>query len=360
MYNSFAPFFMSEIQHNYRTRSISPENPSGYKGEGGMATEGYMADCAKKLGAGWKVCPSIQIKKGEKAILGDIAGSGRIRHIWIGGYDISWRLNIIRIYWDGSLVPSVECPLGDFFASAEVDELPHYHSLLTAVNPRNGCNCYWDMPYHKSCRITMENLSDKDANLYYQITYLEGKIPVESGYFHAQFRRSKEVPYKDVHTIADQIRGCGQYVGTYLYYAARTDDWWGEGELKFYMDGDKDFPTICGTGTEDYFGGGDGFLSPDYSHYINFCTSYCGFSMRKRTDLFPKKRFSMYRWHITDPIYFHENLKVTVQDLGWDSPDHSTGYKPLQDDISSVAFFYLDAPSQTMPILPGKEGLLFD
>lgn len=333
----------------YRSRSISPENFNGEKGAGGAATTGWAQKAAEELGQGWKVSPAINISSGETVTLAEINESGAIRHIWMTGYDIIWRFAILRFYWDDSPVPSVVCPLGDFFASAETDKLRPYSSQMTCVNPKNGMNCYWEMPFKKNCKITLENLSPEQMTLFYQIDYVLGEIPEDIGYFHARFCRSNPVPEKEVHTILPTVKGRGQYVGTYIYWTTRANDWWGEGEIKFYIDGDKQFPTICGTGTEDYFCGGDGFLSHDGTSYVEYDTNYTGFSTTKPDGvLHPQQRFSMYRWHIADPIYFSEELKVTIQALGWKNP-RSLGYALLPEDISSVSFWYSNRLDDEQP-----------
>lgn len=348
---------MSRIT-DYQTRSISPENPTGENGAGGKATTGLFEKEASNLGPGWKYSPAIRINAGETVTIADIKDMGEIRHIWMTGYNINWRLGILRFYWDDSTIPSIECPLGDFFGSAEVNSLPPYNSLISSVNPKNALNCYWQMPFKKNCRVTFENLSQKECTLFYQITYILCPVPENCGYLHAQFRRCQSIPYKEMYTVAD-IKGKGQYAGTYMYFKPHGNDWWGEGEFKFYLDDDNDYPTICGTGTEDYFGGGDGFLSNDNKNYVNYSTPYCGFSVAKNNgDLFCLPRFSMYRWHIIDPIYFNASLKLMVQDLGWKSTDRSLGYEARRDDISSVAFWYQNVPSQTIHSLPSIEDLM--
>ena len=337
----------------YRSRSLSPENFTGSKGEGGKATDGVMSKEAAALGHGWKLSPCVRIAPGETFELGNVNGSGRIRHIWMTGYNVIWRLGIVRFYWDESQVPSIECPLGDSFAAAEVDKIPVFSSLAVCLNPKNAVNCYWDMPYRKSFRITLENRSEKTMTIFYQIDYLEGPVEPEAGYFHAQFRRERCVPYKVPYTVADGIRGQGTYVGTYMYWTVQGNDWWGEGEMKFYVDGDTEYPTICGTGTEDYFCGGDGFLTHDNRQYVPYSTAYAGFlNTNPDSCLHPRQSFSMYRWHITDPIYFREDLRITVQDLGWKNEDRSLGYQARRDDISSVAFWYQDKPQTECPPLP--------
>ena len=343
-----------------KTRSISPENFTGEKGKGGMATleEGTAAKAARKLGQGWKVNPYIHIQPGETFTLGEIDGSGVINHIWmtpVGEY----RLMILRFYWDDETEPSVEVPVGDFFAAGwGIMNEPVINSSAIAVNPRSGFNSYWQMPFRKKCKITMENLSEKKATVYYQINYSLEKVEQEAPYFHAQFRRVNELPFKEVFTIVDGIKGKGQYVGTYLAHGARKSGWWGEGEVKFYMDGDKDFPTICTTGEEDYFLGSYGYNDRKIDgvmYYDSFSSLYAGFYEVKNPEIDGFIGvFGQYRWHVLDPIRFDEDLRITVQSLGW-GPD---GYLPLEDDLASVAYWYQIEPHVAFPKLPAKENLI--
>ncbi len=338
-----------------KTRSLSPENFYGEKGKGGMATVGTGVDCARDLGQGWKISPSVRITPGETFVLGDIQGPGAIQHIWMTPTG-HWRFSILRIYWDGSETPAVECPVGDFFASAW-GSYAQISSLAICANPRSGLNCYWEMPFRRSCKITMTNIADKEMVLYYQIDYTLTDVPDDAAYFHAQFRRVNPLPYKQVVPILDGIRGWGQYVGTYLAWGVNNCGWWGEGEIKFYMDGDGEFPTICGTGTEDYFCGSYDFdLGKESGGYREFTTPYSGLSQVIRPDgLYASQtRFSMYRWHIMDPIRFEQDLRVTIQALGWRSERR---YLPLQDDIASVAFWYQTLPTAPYPKLPERDSL---
>jgi hypothetical protein len=239
-----------------QTRSISPENFAGEKGKGGMSTDGAAAAAARDLGQGWKVSPYVKIGPGETFTLAEITGPGAIQNIWFAGIDAiqHGRDAILRIYWDDQEQPSVECPLGDFFALAW-ETYAQLSSLPIVVNPRRGLNCYWPMPFHKRCRVTLENRNIELMYAYYQINYTLTEVPEDAAYFHAQFRRINPLPYKEVYTILDGIQGTGHFVGTYLAVGVTNCNWWGEGEIKFYIDGDEPFPTICGTGTEDYFGG---------------------------------------------------------------------------------------------------------
>jgi hypothetical protein len=338
-----------------KTRSISPENFTGEKGKGGMATDGINATCAKDLGQGWKVSPAVKIKAGETFTLAEINGSGAIEQIWMTPTG-NWRYSILRIYWDGQENPSVECPVGDFFASGW-GKYSQLSSLAVCVNPGSAFNCYWEMPFRKKCRITMTNIDDVEMVLYYQINYILTDVPEDCAYFHASFRRINPLPYKEVYTILDNVEGQGQYVGTYLAWGVNNNGWWGEGELKVYLDGDKEFPTICGTGLEDYFCASYNFeVKEPANKYQEFTTPYTGLHQVIRPDgLYSSQtRFGMYRWHITDPIRFESNIKVTIQGLGWRK---DMRYLPLQDDIASVAFWYQTLPTVKLPELPGKDYL---
>ena len=337
-----------------QTRSISAENFTGAKGAGGMATEGTGANCARDLGRGWKVSPSVRIKVGETFTVADITGSGAIQQIWMTPTG-PWRYSILRIYWDGQEQPSVECPVGDFFGLPWGRYSPLV-SLPVCVNPGSAFNCYWEMPFRKSCRITLSNIGHEDMTLYYQVNYTLTDVPADCAYFHAQFRRTNPLPFKQDYTILEGVRGRGHYVGTVMGWGVNSNGWWGEGEIKFFLDGDKEWPTICGTGTEDYFCGSYNFENKETKQYQEFCTPYAGLHQVLRPDgLYrSQQRFGLYRWHIMDPVRFTSDLRVTIQALGWRSDGR---YLPLQDDISSVAFWYQTLPTVPFPALPARDHL---
>jgi len=337
-----------------KTRSISPENFTGEKGEGGKATEGTGAGCARDLGQGWKVSPSVRITAGQTFTLAEIDGPGAIQQIWMTPTG-HWRFAILRIYWDDQEHPSVECPVGDFFACGW-QKYAQVSSLAVCVNPGSAFNCYWEMPFRKKCRITVENIAADDMTLYYQVNYTLTEVPEDAAYFHAQFRRTNPLPYKDVYTILDGVKGQGQYVGTYMAWGVNNTGWWGEGEIKFFMDGDGEFPTICGTGTEDYFCGSYNFENQITHQYQEYTTPYAGLPQVIRPDgvYSAQTRFGLYRWHVMDPIRFEQDLRVTIQALGWRTGGR---YLPLQDDIASVAFWYQTLPTAPFPALPDKDYL---
>lgn len=354
-----------------KTRSISAENFTGEKGKGGMSTTGHAAKgAARDLGRGWKVSPYIRVKPGETFTLGEIQGPGAIQHIWLTPTG-HWRYWIIRMYWDGEEKPSVECPVGDFFACGW-GKYAQVSSLAVCVNPGSAFNCYWPMPFRKSAKVTIENLSANEETLYYQIDYTLTDVPEDEAYFHAQFRRVNPLPYKQVYTILEGIKGKGHYVGTYMAWGVNNNGWWGEGEIKFYIDGDipagksikeavaehggQSFPTICGTGTEDYFCGSYNFENKETKQYQEFTTPYAGMPQVIRPDgvYQSQQRFGLYRWHIMDPIRFEKDLSVTIQAIGWRQGGR---YLPLQDDIASVAYWYQTEPHAPFPKLPDRDAL---
>jgi hypothetical protein len=325
-----------------------------------MATleHGTASHAARDLGQGWKVNPYLRVKPDSTIVLAEIEGPGAIQQIWMTPTG-HWRYSILRIYWDDEKTPSVEVPVGDFFC-AEGGGFNQISSLAVCVNPGSAFNCYWIMPFRKKCKITLENIAEEQMTVYYQINYALTEFPEDAAYFHAQFRRMNPVPYMEDFTIVDGIKGKGQYVGTWMLWQSNSRGWWGEGEIKFFMDGDKEFPTIAGTGTEDYFCGSYGFAQKRDDGtfgYRDYTTPYAGFMVVNPDDNLldlAQTRFKMYRWHITDPIRFDKDLKVTMQALGWRSGGR---YLPLQDDIASTAFWYQTEPHGKFPVLPTKDEL---
>ncbi len=347
-----------------KTRSISPENFNGEKGKGGMATTGTGTSASRDLGQKWKVSPSVIIKSKTTYTVAEIDGSGSIQHIWMTPTG-KWRYSILRFYWDDETAPSVEVPVGDFFGMGW-GQYASLNSLAVTVNPGSAFNCYWPMPFRKKCKITMENIDDNDMVLYYQVDYVLTDVPNDAAYFHAQFRRTNPLPYKTDYLLVDSIKGKGQYVGTYMTWGVHNNGWWGEGEIKFFMDGDTEYPTICGTGTEDYFCGSYDFDTRKKNeagvmetNYTEFSTPYAGLHQVIRGDGHYEmaQKFGLYRWHITDPIRFEKNLKVTIQALGWRDGGR---YLPLQDDIASTVFWYQTEPHTTFPKILSKDQLEVD
>jgi hypothetical protein len=351
-----------------QSRSMCAENLSGAKGQGGRCElqDGVSSHNAQDLGKGWKVNPYVVLPAKGITVLADIEGPGCIQHIWTTPTGI-WRDQIIRIYWDHQPIPSVECPIGDFFGCGW-GMYAHIASLAVCVNPGSAFNCYWHMPFREHCLITIENRSDDPSTFFYQIDYCLTEVEADAAYFHAQFRRVNPLPYKQEYRLLDNVRGRGHYVGTYMCWGVNNCGWWGEGEFKFFLDGDADYPTICGTGTEDYFCGSYNFEAVEYERksvmvekrksgqYQTFTTPYSGLCQVIVPDgcYSSQQRFGMYRWHIADPIRFQSDLRITVQALGWRADRR---YLPLQDDIASVAYWYQTLPTVEFPPLPDKDYL---
>ena len=340
-----------------RSRAITAENLNGKKGKGGQKVS--------TLGVGRKGSAFISLKKGEVYTLVNVKGPGIIQHIWITVTDETdmgcyvLRDLVIRMYWDEEVNPSVEVPLGDFFCNGfgtrcEVNSLP------IVATASGGMNCYFPMPFKKSARITIANEHSGDIEaFFYQFDYiLVDKLPNNTACFHAQWiRENPTVPGRD-YTIIDNVKGKGHYVGTYLSWAALERYWWGEGEIKFYIDGDKKWPTICGTGTEDYFGGAWGFrkkLADGSIRVTTYCTPFLGYPFYSKIDETRNNIYAevsclmhgLYRWHIMDPVLFDEELRVNIQQIGHDGKN----LFERSDDISSVAYWYQIEPHNKFPIL---------
>lgn len=350
-----------------QTRSITAENVYGEKAKGGMAEVSATAqpevtkigqkwdgpnNCARDLGRTWKVRPCITLAAETVTTIMDVPGPAVIQHIWITVEPKHYRDIILRFYWDNEKTPSVEVPVGDFFCNGWKTRT-NILALPINVNPSGGFNCYFPMPFRKHARITVENRSPKDiSGFFYTINYALTAIEPDEAYFHAQFRRSNPLPYKQDYVILDGIKGQGHYVGTYMAWQQNSDGWWGEGEFKAFIDGDKNYPTICGTGTEDYFGGAWGFLanySAPFLGYLDLTNINEPRAMGKHGN-----RHSMYRFHIMDPIRFAKDLKVTMQALGWRSEGR---YLPLQDDLASVAYWYQSEPHHPFPQFGTRDDL---
>lgn len=343
------------------TRQISAENPTGEKGGGCK----WIPDpsnpdlchsfAATDLGKGWKVRPFIKVRAGETVTLADIEGPGMIREFFITSDYPNFSELVLRFYWDGEETPSVEAPMGAFFCMGH-DSQPHtVSSQPITVAPWRGCNCYWTMPFRRHARITITHEGKTDANVVaYRVLYQLREVSDDAAYFHAQYRRSNPttVDYPE-HVILDGVKGVGAYVGTYLAWNVLGSGWWGEGEVKFYIDGDTEYPTMADNGTEDYFGGAWNFGSFFEAHpdrpELTFESPYLGMPLSKHTNMKGPRKFSLYRFHIEDSIGFRSDLKVTVQTLGW-GPDKK--YRPQTDDIASVAYWYQSEPHATFPTLP--------
>ena len=305
----------------------------------------------------------VTMPAGESHVLADIKGSGSIRHIWITfpAPDESWLCPdgcsdhgelVIRMYWDGADEPAVEAPIGDFFAQgfgirAEVNSIP------VMVPKGNSYNCFWIMPFHESARIEVENQSEKGSGLfYYHVDYhINEEHSSRTPYFCAQYRQKFPCDSGKDYLILDAT-GEGHYVGTVLSGRSRSPAWFGEGDEKFFIDGDT-VPTIQGTGTEDFVLHAWGWNYPT-------TFPYAGVPIMVGPNRQVGWTMSMYRWHITDPIPFRRSLRVKVEDAGWMSEDEVEEGTPLgflerNDDFASVAFWYQVGQPKRFTELPGAK-----
>jgi len=345
------------------SHAITAENPTGAKGAGGTA--------ASALGPGRKGKAYLPLPAGGELTLANITGPGVIRHIWITvperTENAAFVLNnlILRAYWDGSGNPSVEVPLGHFFCNGfGVRALVNSEPIMVA--PHGAMNSFFPMPFRESARIVIESEHEEDLEaFFFQIDYTLGDdLDVETTYFHAQYRRSgPELAAAEDHVILDGVSGAGRYLGTYVALTSLERFWWGEGEVKFFIDGDEELPTICGTGLEDYAGGSWGFqdelTSAREPVVMNFSAPYFGYPQRETNDrsgLAPyatpmPPQHGLYRWHLPDPIVFASDLRVTLQKIGHD------GYRLFerQDDVSTVAYWHQTAPHAAFPAFPPPE-----
>ncbi len=331
------------LRRNAESRSLSAENPTGEKSKGAMADPKGLG-AARELGQGWKVRPCLTLQAGETATLMDNDGPGIIRHMWFTFSAKFYRDIIIRIYWDGQEAPSVEAPLGDLMCNSWACR-QNILALPINVNPSGGMNIYFPMSFKKHAKITVQNDSPNElGGFFYTINYTLEEVLDDALYFHASWRRANPLAYGEEYVLLDGVKGQGQFVGTFMAWQQNNAGWWGEGEIKMFIDGDEKFPTICGTGTEDYFGGawcfGDDFSAP-----------YLGFRQAVKKSGEVGARMTLYRFHVQDPVFFGADLKVTMQALGWRSEGR---FLPLQDDISSVAYWYQTLPHAPLPTLPGR------
>ncbi|HPM83678.1 MAG TPA: DUF2961 domain-containing protein [Candidatus Anammoximicrobium sp.] len=310
------------------SRSISFENPTGAPGEGGQA--------ASNLGVGRKGAPSRRIAPGETVQLCDIEGPGTIRHIWIttDRAPIVQRACVIRAYWEGQENPSIECPIGDLFGFAH-GRITAYHSAVHSVGPTGGRNLWLPMPFTTRAKLTFTNESEKAVPLFYQIGYTIGdKHPADVGRLHVLFRRENPTTEKQDFELLPQRKQKGRFLGSIIGIRnLHPDQWWGEGEIKVYMDGDQEFPTIVGTGSEDYVGLAWGIQLAPFLY--NGCS------------LNDKSFVSMYRWHLPDPIAWQKEARITIQQIAW-----KNGLAETVDDWSAATFWYEPTPSAALPALP--------
>ena len=332
---------------NRQSFGFSAENPTGQKNGG---TKGK--DCEK-------LRPCIQIAPGETVTLCDTDGPGMITHIWFTGY--VGHSFVMRIYWENEEFPSVEAPISAFFGCAYDENFKDRDGNYIVLNsakiltaPGRGFNSYWEMPFAKHCRITMENRGKKEETLYYMISGWYGEIPQDAGYFHAAYRQEHPVTKGRAYTIIDGIEGRGCFAGVTLATGMNGNNTcWVEGEAKMYIDDDQ-YPSMNYTGTEDYFCGSYGFgndiILNRYQTFSGMYTGLFAITGDNREFYNGQQRFLLYRFHEKDPVYFSKNFKMTIDNLGWTGPRY--------DDYTSVAYWYLEKPSKLAKELPSDEEMV--
>ncbi|HUO04425.1 MAG TPA: glycoside hydrolase family 172 protein [Candidatus Binataceae bacterium] len=304
MNNIWDPSF---IDSNLDSRSVSFENPTGARGKGGT-------ECGGRKGA-----PSRIIAPGERVVLADLKGPGTIRHIWMvfpPAPPELLRSLVLEVFYDGAAEPSISVPALDFFG------LPHgrraeIYNILFSVNEARGYNAFIPIPFRRAVRVEFHNASPQPTLLYYQIDFtIEPSIPEYAGYLHASFRRENPTVHKRDFVIVDNFRGPGRFLGCVV--GVRVLDsgmWYGEGEVKIYRDGDRDFPTICGTGLEDYVGSGWG-LGRHLGPYGGAPLLVGPAATEGSATTVNPNFVGFYRWHLAEPVMFARELKVTIQQIG--------------------------------------------
>lgn len=294
---------------------------------------------------------NFRVQPGQTHVLMDREGPGVITHIWItflGPEPQNWAPKgsanhqemLLRMYWDGSEKPAVEAPLGDFFANC-FGRRDTVVSVPVIVEDADSYNCFWHMPFRKRAKIEIVNQSEKPINLlYYNIDWIKkDRLPAQTPYFHAQYRQEYPATQGKDYVVLD-TQGKGHVVGTVLAVRSRSPSWFGEGDEKIYIDGEKE-PSIWGTGTEDYFLSAWGLQKTS--------TPYFGVPYFDQWGIVGGHT-SAYRWHISDPIVFQKSIKLTFEHFGWISADENplnktNSWNERQDDISSVAYWYQNGPS---------------
>jgi len=350
-----------------QTRWYTFENQTGGKGGGGKARFGR------------KGAPATGIANGKQLVLADIQGSGTIRRIWMTLFDhkspAALRGMKIEIYWDGAATPAVQAPLGDFFCHGPGHAVAFNNACFSSPEGRSF-NCSVPMPFRKGARVVLTNESGRDNGVYYEVDCTQGDRHDENAlYFHAFWRRENMTALRQDMTLLPRVRGRGRFLGCNIGMRQNpscTNFWWGEGEVKVYLDGEEENPTLCGTGTEDYIGSGYGMGV--FSHPYQGCQYV---SEKKNV-------YGFYRFHIPDPVYFHQDVRATIQVMGGpsyqqmlDAMDKDSSLRFMKagkggefytreelaekpklsdvmeriDDYCATAYWYMDKPENALPPL---------
>ena len=361
-----------EMPANPQSRLSSFENPNSIKGNGGKTNKTAKGNAFENM------------EPGETKKLLDIKGEGAIQRIWltIDHNPVKLRSLRLQFFWDGSNKPAVDVPLGDFFGY-NLGKQFAFQSALFSSGEGRSYNCYIPMPFKKAAKVLLINEGTERVKLFYDIDFLLHKLPLNTLYFHAYWNRQQSGQLGDDYILLPKVEGKGRFLGISVGLNTDTSygkSWWGEGEVKMYLDGDTKYPTINGTGAEDYIGSAWGLGT--FTNWYQGCTI-----ANDSTG-----QFNFYRWHIPDAIYFNKDIKVTIQQIGgWmkedmkrlnqrgvnfkaitvDGPAGFTRLLDMEnpplltdpafpegwvnfyriDDYSSVSYFYLDKPASSLSSL---------
>ncbi|MBL0740426.1 glycoside hydrolase family 172 protein [Chryseolinea lacunae] len=362
-----------DVPQKTKTRWSSFENPGAQSGMGGRENKGGKGHAFDEIAA-----------KGSKVLL-DYKGAGVVQRIWLTVNERSpamLRSMRLEMYWDGAKTPAVSAPLGDFFGVGLGRRVPFESELFSDPEGRSF-NCVIPMPFNTAARIVILNDADIPVTLFYDVdltTVDKHEKPVF--FFHAYWNRELKTTLGRDFVVLPAVSGKGRFLGMNVGVIADSvyeTSWWGEGEVKIFLDGDSDFPTLTGTGTEDYIGTAWG--QGQYAHRYQGCPLADA----------KNRQWSFYRYHVPDPIYFQTQCKVTLQQIGGEMTDFvrrlkkngavlqpvsvagSTFHKLLEmnpvpdlmdptfpqgwtnyyreDDVSATAYFYLDKPANTLPAI---------
>ncbi|MCC7144986.1 MAG: DUF2961 domain-containing protein [Phycisphaeraceae bacterium] len=358
-----APTAFYQHAPHLQTRWASPENFTAAKGQAGQAHDGRKGSAC------------VFIHAHQSLVLADVTcptGShGLVHRIWATLQNRSpagLRGLRLDIYWDGCAKPAVSVPFGDFFGHT-LGQMSRFESELFAAPEGRSFNCYIPMPFRTGMKVVVTNELDQDHGwIYFDVDFTLGhQHPAEVLYFHSHFRRENPTRLGEDFEILPLVRGKGRFLGSHMGARADVDKyldiWWGEGEVKVFLDGDKPFPTLCGTGTEDYIGTGWG--------QEFYAGRYQGSHIADKANM----QYGFYRLHVPDPIYFHQDIRVTIQQMGWAMADKLRAVQAKgvdlrrgnakltdeqidrgslferADDWCVCAYFYLDKPANDLPPL---------
>src|SRR5262245_37790701 len=285
---------------------------------------------------------------GETAVLADLDGPGVITRIWltVAANEYGWpRLLRLRVYYDGSTTPSVDCPVGDFFGVSHGLERPIDSLMVRDSSSGRSRNSYWPMPFARHVRVTITNEGRRRiSNLYFHIDWKKLRaLPAGTMYFHARYRQALPAADRQPYEIL-AVRGRGHYVGTVLGVVQSEAGWFGEGDERFYVDGSRT-PAIEGTGTEDYFN--------DAWSFRVATGLYTGVPVADGTGV--GARMGAYRWHVPDPVPFRTSLRLNIEHRGWtysSSGAVRSAFEERPDFVSSVAFWYQAGIARDQPDVP--------